>query len=61
MMKKMNNKELLIEKLQDELRKDIFLIDDEDEIDFQEDMNSYLDSIDDYDDIDAMINWYLFY
>lgn len=61
MMNKMNNKELLIEKLQDELRKDIFLIDDEDEIDFQEDMNSYLDSIDDYDDIDAMINWYLFY
>ena len=58
----MNTKELLIEKLQDELRKDIFYIDDDDEdIDFQEDMNSYLDSIDDYDDIDAMINWYLFY
>lgn len=58
----MNTKELLIEKLQDELRKDIFYIDEDDEdIDFQEDMNSYLDSIDDYDDIDAMINWYLFY
>lgn len=53
----MNTKELLIEKLQDELRKDIFYIDEDDEdIDFQEDMNSYLDSIDDYDDIDAMIN-----
>ncbi len=58
----MNTKELLIEKLQDELRKDIFYIDEDDEdIDFQEDMNSYLDSIDDYDNIDAMINWYLFY
>ena len=50
----MNTKELLIEKLQDELRKDIF--EDDEDIDFQEDMNSYLDSIDDYDDIDAMIN-----
>lgn len=57
----MNTKELLIEKLQDELRKDIFYIDDDEDIDFQEDMNSYIDSIDDYDDIDAMINWYLFY
>lgn len=52
----MNTKELLIEKLQDELRKDIFYIDDDEDIDFQEDMNSYIDSIDDYDDIDAMIN-----
>ena len=52
----------LIEKLQDELKKDIFSEDDED-IDFQEDMNSYLDSLDDeyFDYIDDVIEWYLFY
>ena len=53
-------KELLIEKLQDELKRDIFLIEDED-IDYQEDMNSYLDFIEDYDNIEDVIEWYLFY
>ena len=54
----MSKKELLIEKINDEIKKDVYLMDDEDEIDFREDENSYLDSLDDedYEDIDDVIN-----
>ena len=33
--------------------------DDLDFFDALDDMNTYLDSIDDYDDIDALCEWYL--
>ena len=56
----MSKKELLIEKINDEIKKDVYLMDDEDEdyIDFREDENSYLDSLDDedYENIDDVIN-----
>ena len=59
----MSKKELLIEKINDEIKKDVYLMDDEDEIDYREDENSYLDSLDDedYEDIDDVINGYLFF
>ena len=59
----MSKKELLIEKIKDDIKKDVYLIDDEDEIDYREDENSYLDSLDDedYENIDDVINWYLFF
>ena len=59
----MDKKELLIESIKDEIKKDVYLMDDEDEIDYREDENSYLDSLDDedYDNIDDVINGYLFF
>ena len=59
---KMSKKELLIESIKDDIKKDVYLMDDEDEIDYREDENSYLDSLDDedYENIDDVINWYLF-
>lgn len=59
----MNKKELLKEQILDDIKKDIFYLEDDDEIDFREDENSYLDSLDDYEyeNIDDVINWYLFY
>ena len=60
----MSKKELLIEKINDDIKKDVYLMDDdEDDIDYREDENSYLDSLDDedYEDIDDVINGYLFF
>lgn len=59
----MDKKELLIESIKDDIKKDVYLMDDEDEIDYREDENSYLDSLDDedYENIDDVINWYLFF
>ena len=59
----MSKKELLIESIKDEIKKDVYLMDDEDEIDYREDENSYLDSLDDedYENIDDVINGYLFF
>lgn len=59
----MDKKELLIESIKDEIKKDVYLMDDEDEIDYREDENSYLDSLDDedYENIDDVINGYLFF
>lgn len=59
---KMSKKELLIESIKDDIKKDVYLMDD-DEIDFREDENSYLDSLEDYEyeNIDDVINWYLFF
>jgi hypothetical protein len=53
----MDKKELLIESIKDEIKKDVYLMDD-DEIDYREDENSYLDSLDDYEyeNIDDVIN-----
>lgn len=34
---------------------------DEDEIDVKADENAYLDSVEDFEDMDVVINWYLFY
>ena len=61
---KLSKKELLIEKIRDDIQKDVYLMDeDEDYIDFREDENSYLDSLDDedYENIDDVINGYLFF
>ena len=57
----MNKKELLIESIKDEIKKDVYLMDDD--IDFIEDENSYLDSLSDYEyeDMDDVINGYLFF
>ena len=57
-----DKKTLIIEKIRDDIKKDVYLEDESiDEIDFQEDMNSYLDSLSEFDDIDDVINWYLFF
>lgn len=53
----------------DEIKKDLnklretVIQSDDDEIDIKADENAYLDSLEDYDyeDMDAVINWYLFY
>ena len=60
---KMSKKELLIESIKDDIKKDVYLMDDEDEIDYREDENSYLDSLEDYEyeDMDDVINGYLFF
>ena len=62
-MENKNTKELLIEKIRDDIQKDVYLMDEDDDIDFREDENSYLDSLDDedYENIDDVINGYLFF